>query len=328
MLLVANHVSVLDPLACARLVFDAGRLPHFLAKQSVFKGFAGTLLRSAGQIPVARFSADAHAALDAAKADLDAGNLVVIYPEGSVTRDPDWWPMQARTGVARLALTTDAVVLPVAQWGPQRVHDYHRKKLHLRFRTPADYLVGEPVDLSAAARRRSAPAARCAAELLRETTDLIMTRVRDQLAELRDEPAAADLPPAAAARAARRRAGERGVTRAAVLGAGSWGTTFAKVLADAGCEVTLHARRPELAEAITDDAREPRLPARRPAARRRSAPPADPAEALDGADDRRPRRARRSRCATTSTRWAPLLPADATAAVADEGHRARHRPSG
>ena len=187
-LLVANHVSVLDPLACARLVFDNGRLPHFLAKQSVFKGFAGTLLRSAGQIPVARYSVDAHNALDAAKADLDAGNVVVIYPEGSVTRDPDWWPMQARTGVARLALTTDAVVLPVAQWGPQRVHDYHRKKLHLRFRAPADYLVGEPVDLSTA-RAQVRDGGLLSAELLRETTDLIMSRVRDQLAELRQEPA-------------------------------------------------------------------------------------------------------------------------------------------
>jgi 1-acyl-sn-glycerol-3-phosphate acyltransferase len=187
-LLVANHVSILDPIACARLVFDNGRLPHFLAKQSVFKGFVGTLLRSAGQIPVVRFSADAHTALDAAKADLDAGNLIVIYPEGSVTRDPDWWPMQARTGVARLALTTDAVVLPVAQWGPQRVHDYHRKKLRLRFRAPADYLVGEPIDLSAA-RAKVRDGGPLSAELLRETTDLIMSRVRDQLAELRQEPA-------------------------------------------------------------------------------------------------------------------------------------------
>jgi 1-acyl-sn-glycerol-3-phosphate acyltransferase len=185
-LLVANHVSILDPLACARLVFDTGRLPHFLAKQSVFKGFAGWLLRSAGQIPVARFSADAHEALDAAKADLDAGNVVVIYPEGSVTRDPEWWPMQSRTGVARLALTTDAVVLPVAQWGPQRVHDYHRKKLRLRFRAPADYQVGEPVDLSAL--RAEVRAGRpLSAELLRTTTDLIMGRVRDELAELRGE---------------------------------------------------------------------------------------------------------------------------------------------
>jgi 1-acyl-sn-glycerol-3-phosphate acyltransferase len=193
-LVVANHVSILDPLACARLVFDQGRIPHFLAKQSVFKGFAGTLLRSAGQIPVARFSADAHEALDAAKADLDAGNVVVIYPEGSVTRDPDWWPMQARTGVARLALTTDAVVIPVAQWGPQDVHDYHRKKLRLRFRAPAEYLVGEPVDLSAV--RAEVRAGRpLTAELLRETTDLIMVRVRDQLAQLRGAPAPAAFHP-------------------------------------------------------------------------------------------------------------------------------------
>jgi 1-acyl-sn-glycerol-3-phosphate acyltransferase len=187
-LLVANHVSVLDPLACGRLVFDAGRLPHFLAKESMFTGVLGTLLTSAGQIPVARYSADAHAALDAARADLDAGNLIVIYPEGSVTRDPDWWPMQSRTGVARLALTTGAVVVPVAQWGPQTVHDYHRKKLRLRLRAPADYLVGEPVDLSAA-RAQLRDGTPLSAQMLRETTDLIMSRVRDQLAELRQEPA-------------------------------------------------------------------------------------------------------------------------------------------
>jgi 1-acyl-sn-glycerol-3-phosphate acyltransferase len=185
-LLVANHVSILDPFACARFTWDSGRAPHFLAKQSVFKGVVGRLLRSCGQIPVARFSADAHEALSAAQEDLAAGNCVVIYPEGSVTRDPAWWPMQARTGVARLALTTDAAVVPVAQWGPQRVHDYHAHKLHLRLRTPADYLVGEPIDLSA--QRAELRAGRpLDAELLRETTDLIMSRVRDQLAELRGE---------------------------------------------------------------------------------------------------------------------------------------------
>jgi 1-acyl-sn-glycerol-3-phosphate acyltransferase len=187
-LLVANHLSILDPLACARLVWDNGRVPHFLAKESVFRGWAGPLLRGAGQIPVARFTADAHEALHAAEADLAGGNLVVIYPEGSVTRDPDWWPMEARTGVARLALTTAAVVLPVAQWGPQCTHDYHARKLHLRLRTPADYLVGEPVDL-AEQRARLRAGQPLTAELLRETTDLIMARVRDQLAELRNEPA-------------------------------------------------------------------------------------------------------------------------------------------
>jgi 1-acyl-sn-glycerol-3-phosphate acyltransferase len=185
-LLVANHVSVLDPIACARLVWDSGRVPHFLAKESVFVGLAGTILRAAGQIPVSRGTSAASSSVHAAKECLDAGELVVIYPEGSVTRDPAWWPMQARSGVARLALTTDAVVLPVAQWGPQRVHDYHAKRLHLRLRTPADYLVGEPVDLSAqrGLLRAGQP---LSDELLREVTDLLMTRVRDQLGDLRGE---------------------------------------------------------------------------------------------------------------------------------------------
>jgi 1-acyl-sn-glycerol-3-phosphate acyltransferase len=201
-LLVANHVSVLDPIACARLVWDHGRVPHFLAKESVFTGPAGTILRAAGQIPVSRGTSSAMSSVHAAKAALDAGDLVVIYPEGSVTRDPDWWPMQARSGVARLALTTDAVVLPVAQWGPQRVHDYHTKRLHLRVRTPADHLVGEPVDLSAqrALVRAGEP---LPDDLLREVTDLIMTVVRDELGELRGErpPAAfAPRPPSRALR--------------------------------------------------------------------------------------------------------------------------------
>ena len=185
-LLVANHVSVLDPLACARLVWDSGRVPRFLAKESVFRGLAGTILRGAGQIPVSRGTSAASSSVHAAKAALDAGDLVVIYPEGSVTRDPDWWPMQSRSGVARIALTTDAAVVPVAQWGPQRVHDYHTKKVHLRLRTPVEHLVGEPVDLSAQ-RARVRAGQPLSGELLREVTDLLMGRVRDQLGELRGE---------------------------------------------------------------------------------------------------------------------------------------------
>ena len=202
-LLVVNHISIVDPPACARLVWDNGRVPHFLAKESVFRGPAGRLLRGAGQIPVARFSADAHQALRAAEADLAAGKVVVIYPEGSVTRDPDWWPMEARTGVARLALTTDAVVLPVAQWGAHRVHDYHAGRLNLRLRAPVDYLVGEPVDLSAQ-RRTLRAGAPVPGDLLRETTDLIMGRVRGQLAELRGETA----PPAVHPRPRREQPGD------------------------------------------------------------------------------------------------------------------------
>src|SRR5580693_8350307 len=43
--------------------------------------------------------------------------------------------------------------------------------------------------------------------------------------------------------------------RVAVLGAGSWGTTFAKILADGGAEVVLWARRPELAREISESKR-------------------------------------------------------------------------
>ncbi|WP_242658485.1 lysophospholipid acyltransferase family protein [Klenkia brasiliensis] len=183
-LVVANHVSVLDPLACAMLLYDAGRVPRFLAKDAVFKGLAGTILRSAGQIPVHRGTSAAQSSMRAAEQALADGEAVVIYPEGSVTRDPDWWPMQPRTGAARLALTSDAVVVPLAQWGPQRVHDYHTKQLHLRLRTRADYLVGEPVDLSdlRAQVREGRP---ITADLLREATDRMMGRVRAQLGEVR-----------------------------------------------------------------------------------------------------------------------------------------------
>ena len=98
--------------------------------------------------------------------------------------------------------------------------------------------------------------------------------------------------------------------RAAVLGAGSWGTTFAKVLADAGCDVTLHARRPELVRAITDDGENPDyLPGiRLPSTVRATA---DAGEALAGADVvvlAVPSQSLRDNL----TAWSPLLPPDAT----------------
>ncbi|MGY2081292.1 NAD(P)H-dependent glycerol-3-phosphate dehydrogenase [Modestobacter sp. SYSU DS0657] len=100
------------------------------------------------------------------------------------------------------------------------------------------------------------------------------------------------------------------MTRAAVLGAGSWGTTFAKVLADAGSAVTLHARRPELAEAIagTRENAEYLPGVRLPDAVR---PTSDPAEALADADVvvlAVPSQTLRQNL----TDWAALLPADAT----------------
>jgi len=100
------------------------------------------------------------------------------------------------------------------------------------------------------------------------------------------------------------------MTRAAVLGAGSWGTTFAKVLADAGCDVMLHARRPELAKSITlySENRDYLPGVRLPAAVRATA---DPGEALLDADVvvlAVPSQSLRDNL----TGWAPLLPGDAS----------------
>lgn len=105
-------------IAANHYVYDAGRPPCFLAKIELFRlrWPLGRIFRDAGQIPVYRNSANAADALRDAVAAIRRGEAVVIYPEGTVTRDPQLWPMVARTGVARLAMATGALVVPVAQW--------------------------------------------------------------------------------------------------------------------------------------------------------------------------------------------------------------------
>lgn len=192
-LVVANHVSYADPISFARFVWDAGRVPRFLAKDGLFRiFFVGRVLRGAEQIPVRRGSADAQSSLRDAVAALERGECVCIYPEGTVTRDPDWWPMQARTGVARLALAADVPVVPVAQWGPQFTVDVYAKRFRPFPRARVVARAGAPVDLSA---YRGRPVT---AELLRQVTDVIMAAIRDELGKLRGE-----RPPAAFWRPAR-----------------------------------------------------------------------------------------------------------------------------
>ena len=105
-IIVANHVTILDPVTLAHAIYDGvRRTPSFLAKSELFKvPVLGALLRKAGQIPVYRRTRDAVNSLRDAEAALVAGECVVIYPEGTCTRDPNGWPMVAKTGVARLVL--------------------------------------------------------------------------------------------------------------------------------------------------------------------------------------------------------------------------------
>ncbi len=186
-ILVANHISLLDPFTIAAFTYDAGRLPRFMIKSTVFDVvFVGTLLRAVGQISVHRGTDDATSALARAEEALAAGELVVVYPEGTVTRDPDWWPMQPKTGLARLWLATGAAVVPVAQWGQHRALDYHSKELRLVPRKAAVVRAGPPVDLTA---YRNRPVT---TELLHEITETVFAAVRDMVARERGEAAPQD----------------------------------------------------------------------------------------------------------------------------------------
>ncbi len=183
-ILVANHISQADPLAIAHFVYDSRRWPSFLAKDSLFTiPVVGWLLSAVGQIPVKRGSADAAKALDAAVDWLRRGESLIIYPEGTTTREPDLWPMRGKTGIARLWLSTGVPVIPIVTWGPQRLYDPRTPKVHLRFRTPVTVVAGPPLDLS----RWDGvdPDAKTLAEL----TEHVMLHLRDMVAEVRGAPA-------------------------------------------------------------------------------------------------------------------------------------------
>jgi 1-acyl-sn-glycerol-3-phosphate acyltransferase len=183
-IIVVNHVSHVDPFLVAKMVIDAGRIPRFLAKDSIFgRPVIGAAMRGMGHIPVKRGSTDALQSLAAAVDALDDGRLIVLHPEGTVTRDPDGWPMAGKPGAARLAtLVPDVPVIPVAQWGIQNSIDLYRKRVRLVPRPRHTLSVGEPIDLSVYRH------ADVTSALLREITDVLMRRLRSDVAELRGRP--------------------------------------------------------------------------------------------------------------------------------------------
>jgi 1-acyl-sn-glycerol-3-phosphate acyltransferase len=177
-----NHISYADPLPFAHFLFDSGREGYFLAKDSLFEiPVVGWILRKSGQIPVYRNSTAAATAYQAAVEAVQAGKAVAIFPEGTITRDPDLWPMRGKTGAARVALETRCPLIPVAQWGAQeilppyghRLSLFPRKTMHMYAGPPVDLddLYGQPLDT----------------KVLREATDRLMDRIADLLAELREQ---------------------------------------------------------------------------------------------------------------------------------------------
>ncbi len=177
---VANHISHLDPFTFAHFVYDNGRLPRYLAKGEVFDiPVAGGLVRSAGQIPVHRLTTDATQAFGAAVQAVHEGQCVVVYPEGTITRDPDLWPMRGKTGAARIALTTGCPVVPIAQWGANEILGPYAKKVDLFPRKTITMKVGDPVDLDDLRGSPLTPA------VLHEATDRIMAGLTSLLEDIR-----------------------------------------------------------------------------------------------------------------------------------------------
>ncbi|MGW5880186.1 lysophospholipid acyltransferase family protein [Nocardiopsis terrae] len=183
-IIAANHLSVTDPLTVAHFLYiGARRWPTFTMKDAVMRiPVVRSVARSTGQIPIKRGSADAVKALgEAEKALTQDGSSVIFYPEGTCTRDPELWPMTAKNGVARLALTTGVPVVPVAHWGEQNLLPYGSKKPSLFPRKRIQFSAGPPVDLSAF---RDQP---LTATVLEDATKAIMADITALQAGIRGE---------------------------------------------------------------------------------------------------------------------------------------------
>jgi 1-acyl-sn-glycerol-3-phosphate acyltransferase len=182
-ILVLNHISYFDPPFDAVFVHRQGRVPRFLAKDSLWhKPLLGRLMAGSGQIPVYRGSLDARNSLRDAQRALREGKVIVFYPEGTITKDPDGWPMRSFSGLGKLALDNpDVPIIPAARWGTLDIFDARRRRVRFLPRTVVTTVTGEPVDLSDYHGKEVSNRA------AREVTERVMRRVMQLLAGIRGE---------------------------------------------------------------------------------------------------------------------------------------------
>ena len=185
-ILAPNHYSEIDPIAMGAAVWHLGRLPRFMAKASLFRvPVLGALLRASGQIPVERVGAvrpgGGKNPISAAGQLIAREAGVIVYPEGTLTRDPGLWPMRGKSGAVRLALEAGVPLIPVAHWGTQELMPRYAKRIHPFPRKTIRVAVGEPLDLSRFAGRGLDQ------KVIAEATEELMTAITALLAQLRDE---------------------------------------------------------------------------------------------------------------------------------------------
>jgi 1-acyl-sn-glycerol-3-phosphate acyltransferase len=181
-IVISNHLSYADVLFFAHFLFQNGRAPRFIGKRSVFDvPIVGRILLAAGQIPVDRETTNASRALDHAVAALEAGHLIGIYPEGTLTRDENLWPMVAKTGAARLAILTHLPIIPVAAWGIGDVLPPYKKMPRLWPRSEVTLRAGKPIDMSPWYGKQDDP------DALAQATAHIMGELTTMLEDIRGE---------------------------------------------------------------------------------------------------------------------------------------------
>jgi 1-acyl-sn-glycerol-3-phosphate acyltransferase len=185
-ILSPNHATNIDALAVAYFIYvKTKRAPHFLAKEALFKlPVVGKILLAAGQIPVFRTGGQRNDdSLRVAHAYLKAGHSVCVFPEGTLTRDPDVWPMRGKTGAVRLALDTAVPVYPMATWGSEKIMGRYSSKFRPGFWKPVQVLVGDEIDLAKYRKDKITPA-----EVI-EATEVVMKHITALVEILRGEKA-------------------------------------------------------------------------------------------------------------------------------------------
>jgi 1-acyl-sn-glycerol-3-phosphate acyltransferase len=181
-----NHISHLDPMTLGWFLYEHGRLVRYLTKDALFHTpVLKYIVRDAKQIPVTRLTEGAASAFDAAVEAVKHGECIGVYPEGTITKDREGWPMRGKTGAARIALATGCPVIPVGQWGVQELLPAYSIRPHPFPRKTTSYKVGDPVYLSDL---KGKP---ITGEVLHEATDRIMAAITELVEELRGESAPA-----------------------------------------------------------------------------------------------------------------------------------------